>query len=140
MSAWRLLVTGSRDWPDDGSVGRALHAAWWNAGQPAEVVLVSGACPTGADMLAERVAPTLGWQVERHPAEWEAHGKAAGPLRNTLMVELGADVCVAFPLPDSRGTVDCMTKAAAAGIPVVKVVQQPEVLTLLLWPHAIDPP
>jgi hypothetical protein len=35
------------------------------------------------------------------------------------MVSLGADICLAFPQPGSKGTWDCARKAADAGIPVV---------------------
>lgn len=59
-----------------------------------------------------------GGTVERHPAEWDKHGKAAGPIRNQKMVDLGATVCLAFPLPGSRGTAHCMSAARKASIPV----------------------
>jgi hypothetical protein len=112
----RILVTGSRNWTND----EAILAAFADyAGQ--DVTLVSGACPTGADALAEEIAERfLGWEVERHPADWDRHGKAAGPIRNQEMVDLGADVCLAFPLGESRGTRHCMAAAKRAGIPVVE--------------------
>jgi hypothetical protein len=49
--------------------------------------------------------------------------RAAGVLRNTWMVEHGPkpDVCLAFPGPGSRGTWDCVRKAAAFGIEVVVI-------------------
>lgn len=34
--------------------------------------------------------------------------------------EVAADVCLAFPLPDSRGTQDCIRTAQAAGIPRIR--------------------
>lgn len=119
MSA-RLLVTGSRDWSDEKSVDTALEDAWrdLSVGGKRLVTLVSGNCPTGADAIAERIWEAHGFPIERHPADWETHGKAAGPLRNRQMVDLGADLCLAFPLPSSRGTQNCMSLARAAGIPV----------------------
>lgn len=110
----RVLVTGSRHWKDRTSIRTALTAYR----QPG-AVLVSGACPTGADALAEGIWREWGLTVERHPADWLRHGKAAGPIRNQQMVDAGADVCLAFPLPDSRGTQDCIRKAQAAGIPCI---------------------
>ena len=113
----RILVTGSRDWTDRELLER--HLLLQSAGKG--TVLVHGACPTGADRLADEITYSWPWTVERHPAEWYMHGKAAGPLRNQAMVDLGADVCIAFLLPGSRGTVDCAARAEAAGIRTLRV-------------------
>lgn len=55
---------------------------------------------------------------EAHPADWKRHGKAAGMIRNREMVALGADLCIAFPLPQSKGTFGCIREAEKAGIEV----------------------
>lgn len=116
----RVLVTGSRAWTDEAAVRTALTKAWRVLGRP--FVLVHGGCPTGVDRIA------ADWAIEhhcayitaeRHPADWKTHGKAAGPIRNAEMVNLGADVCLAFPLGESHGTRGCMALAEKAGIPVV---------------------
>lgn len=116
----RILVTGSRSWTDRQVVGEALLAAQTDpdlTGQ-GRMVLVHGDCPTGADRIAAELAAGWGWDVEAHPADWTAYGRSAGPKRNAEMVALGADVCLAFPLPESRGTLNCMRLAREAGIPV----------------------
>lgn len=112
-------MTGSRRWTDRETILHALADAWAELNVGRDVVLVSGACPTGADAIAEEIWENyLGLTVERHPPDWARYGKSAGPLRNTQMVALGADICLAFPLPGSRGTVHCMRQAEQAGIPV----------------------
>lgn len=112
----RILITGSRNWADAEIIDRALR----NLHQVnPDAVLVSGACPTGADHLAEEMWKSWGGTVELHPADWDRYGKAAGPRRNQEMVDLGADICLAFPLTDSRGTKHCMGAAKKAGIPVL---------------------
>ncbi len=121
----RILITGSRDWVDEKAIDDALRAAFYEYGV---ATLVSGGCPTGADAIAERIWEAHAFPVERHPADWDAHGKAAGPRRNQEMVDLGADICIAFPLPDSRGTVDCAKKAKAAGIRVHPVGPHADIL------------
>ena len=120
----RVLVTGSRDWPDETTIRQALAEVWvrdpdFANAQPCAVpTLVHGDCPTGADAIADSIARELGWHVEKYPADWEHLHKAAGPVRNQQMVDAGADACLAFLMPHSRGTVDCARRAERAGIPV----------------------
>lgn len=115
----RILITGSRRWTDRYRIETALRSA--TAGRNShEVTVVHGECPYGgADIIAAAIADRIGYVVEPHPASWKVHGKAAGPIRNQEMVDLGADVCLAFPHADSRGTWDCVKRADAAGIPVI---------------------
>ena len=112
---YRILVTGSREWSNRDVVEEALSPYSIEA----SAVLVSGACPSGADSMAEEVWKGWGLPVERHPADWRRHGKAAGFIRNQEMVDLGADVCLAFRRNYSRGTTHCANAATMAGIPTL---------------------
>lgn len=122
MTAWahkerRVLVTGSRDWEDRDLVEAALLAETDPSGLP--MVLIHGGA-RGLDRVAADLAGVLGWREVPFPvkkADWRYHGRAAGPLRNQKMVDYGADICLAFPLPKSQGTWDCLRRAKAAGIP-----------------------
>lgn len=115
-----VIVTGSRDWPDPATVADMIRAAsdYWGT----SLTIMHGACPTGADHHADLACKQLGVAVERHPADWDRYGKSAGPRRNQHMVDLGADLVLAFPLPaewgPSRGTEHCMRVAREAGITV----------------------
>jgi len=118
----RVLITGSRDWPNQPAIAGALLAQWLEWGKPPMTIVHGGA--TGADSMAEgvldpklRADGTL--KVEVHPAAWDVHGRAAGPIRNAQMVSLGADLCMAFIKDNSRGATNCLELAEAAGIPVV---------------------
>lgn len=114
---YRILVTGSRDWADELTVEAALAMACY---QQVPAVIVHGACRTGADAIASRWTRShrvIGLTEEAHPALWQWHGKAAGPRRNAEMVNLGADVCLAFIKDGSRGASHTALLAEKAGIP-----------------------
>lgn len=118
---YRVLVTGSRDFDDVTTIGAALEQALIDAG-PRPVLVVHGACPSGADWHADHYARWLrgkgcGIDVEQHPADWQQHGRAAGFRRNAEMVNLGADACFAFIRNGSRGASHTAQLAEQAGIP-----------------------
>lgn len=120
----RVLVTGSRDWTDVRAIELALMeqdpcAEHDDCFDPSHLItVVHGHCPTGADAIADRFAQQWGVTVERHPADWDTHGKRAGFLRNQVMVNLGADVCLAFIKNNSSGASMTARLAEEAGIPV----------------------
>lgn len=137
MTFRRVLVTGSRNWDNEQAVRSALVHVWITT-CPDRLVLVHGACPEGADAIAEAWARAM-WQkapemidIERHPADWVRLGTRAGPHRNTRMVGLGAELCLAFIGPcvrprcrrsgahGSHGATDCARKAEQAGIPTYR--------------------
>lgn len=116
---YRVLVTGSRDWQDRLTVRRALAAA--SSYGTRDLIVVHGACPTGADQhaaeWAEEYGELLGVTAEPHPADWKRYGRLAGPRRNAEMVNLGADICLAFIRNGSRGASHTADLAEQAGIP-----------------------
>lgn len=113
----RVIVCGSRDWQDRVAIRSRLMAF-----APMRVTIVHGNS-RGADKIADHEARSLQLAVEPHSANWAEYGLSAGPIRNREMVDLGADLCIAFRLPGkSSGTDDMITKAKAAGIPVETIV------------------
>lgn len=116
----RILVTGARHCTrDQATVVAASLSEVMSALIVSTLIVVHGQCPQGGVDLAAHL-----WTLdhpdviaEPHPADWERHGKAAGPIRNTAMVKLGAFMCLAFPSRSSVGTWDCIRKAVNAGIP-----------------------
>lgn len=115
----RVLITGSRTFKDRNCIKNALLDIVAEYGRDA--ILVTGACPKGADRIAEEIWRSLFHCVEKHPADWEKYGKRAGFIRNQFMVDLGADLCLAFRAPEgeiSNGTDHCIAAAKKAGIPV----------------------
>lgn len=122
-ATYRVLVTGSRDWADEERISKPLASILAaSIVLKQTLVVVHGACPRGADAMANAWAE---WhrnqgapiEIERHPADWTTHGKRAGFLRNAAMVQLGADACFAYIRNASRGATHTAGLAEAAGIP-----------------------
>lgn len=111
----RVLVTGSRTFTNTKLMYNALSSI-----QNSDVTLVHGGC-RGADKIAENIGKELGFKIEEHLANWDKHGKSAGPIRNIEMLNSGIDLVLAFPIGESRGTRDCIKKAVNKSIPVIKV-------------------
>ena len=83
----------------------------------------------GIDTIAADVADDAGMMVFPFPADWSKHGKAAGPIRNTQMLDFLRDcwetghgaVVLAFH-PDvagSKGTKNMVNQSVAAGMSVI---------------------
>ena len=77
-----VLVTGSRNWDDPIFIRETLAETM--KGTAVFLVIEGGA--SGADTTAGSWAWTT-CDHERFSADWDRHGKAAGPIRNTAMRE-----------------------------------------------------
>lgn len=105
----RVIVCGSREWSDREAIADRLFDL------PPGSTIVHGNAK-GADRIAAQEGQKLGHLIEAHPADWERHGKSAGPIRNEHMASLGADLCLAFWDGRSRGTADMVDRAERHGI------------------------
>jgi hypothetical protein len=137
MSEYRVLITGSRTWTNRAVIERELNQLLAEHGT---LTVVHGACPSGADNIAQgwaldqRHASSFGAVTpEPRPADWKTHGRRAGRLRNAEMVGLGANLCLVFVLActkascdgraphDTHGTGHCAALARRAGIEVRRI-------------------
>lgn len=119
MSEYRVIIAGGREFQDYALVKQKCDYYLQNKLQTDTVVIVSGHA-TGADSLGERYASEKGLSVELHPADWQRHGRAAGPIRNEEMASV-ADALIAFWDGQSRGTKNMIDTANAKGLKVAIV-------------------
>ncbi len=117
MSAFVLCVCGGRDYQDKDRAFATLDRV--HSKRPISQLVHGGA--SGADALAGEWAAQRGVAVKVFPADWQAHGRAAGPRRNADMVAYGIDGLVAFP--GGRGTADMVRQCRASAITVMEVCQ-----------------
>jgi len=117
----RVLVTGSRKHGVESLSKRLLGELHrLDAPKGKDLTIIHGGA-AGADTVASVIAARWGANEWSFPAEWAVYGKFAGPMRNAEMMQMKPDVVLAFPLPGSKGTWDCVTQAHKHSIPVVVV-------------------
>lgn len=112
----RVLVCGSRGM----KVSRhtLLAAVESVCGVENLTEIIHGDCPTGADSTCAEYAEAYNVMRREFKADWDAHGKSAGPIRNQRMIEERPNFVIAFWDGKSKGTLDTISRAAGAGIPV----------------------
>lgn len=105
----RIVVAGCRDYENYQEAKAYIDFCISKIRKNYTLIFVSGGC-RGADMLGERYAKENGFQIERYIADWEKHGKSAGPKRNMQMAEI-ADYVICFWDGKSKGTLSMINCA-----------------------------
>ena len=118
-TAQTWLICGGRDFKNlemfDSAMGDLIRLK----GMPHKVVQ-GGA--KGADWIGKCWAEKHAIRCYTEYADWDKHGKAAGPMRNQVMLDkYSPDLVIAFP--GGKGTADMVTKAHKAGVDVVEIKQ-----------------
>lgn len=112
-----LLVCGGRDFTDRDKAFSTLDRF---AAEHGPVAVVIHGAAAGADTIAGEWAAERNITEIRVPADWDANGKAAGPIRNAAMLSMCApDAVLAFP--GGAGTDDMRQKAKSAKVPCFRV-------------------
>lgn len=109
----RVIIAGSRHYDDYDELCRAMDEFWRVYGFEITEVVSGGA--KGADQLGERWALQAGIPVQRFEADWDTHGRGAGPIRNGEMAEY-AGALVALPIAQSPGTRNMIRQADREGL------------------------
>lgn len=111
----KIAIVGTRNFSRLDLVKTQLSIIYTKFGTD-NITIVSGGA-RGPDKEAEEIAKTFGFKIEVYKADWDKHGKSAGFLRNTTIVE-NSDIIIAFWDGKSNGTRDTINKTIDAGKPL----------------------
>jgi len=114
-----IAAGGGRDlaWPHQRIAAELLART---GGRPVHLLLHGGA--RGADAAIGRAAQQLGWASLVMPAQWQRHGRAAGPIRNRELLEQAIARAEAHSSPGYQASV--LVVAFPGGTGTASLVQQ----------------
>ena len=103
-----IAAGGGRDlaWPQQRIAAELLARS---SGRLVHLLLHGGA--RGADAAIGRAAQQLGWSALVMQAQWERHGRAAGPIRNRELLDQAVARAVA------RSSPGCLTSVLVVAFP-----------------------
>ena len=116
-----LIIAGSRNYPAEVCL-RYLRTL-----DPTKIGEVVSGCCRGPDTWGEEWAIRNGVKIKHMPADWERHGRRAGPIRNVEMVDYAAMFnggLLAFWNGRSGGTKHVIDYARKKGL-LMRVVSPP---------------
>ena len=89
----KILICGCRNYSDYAKIKNYIKE---KKEQYNDLIIVQGGAK-GADSLAKRACADLNIECREYKADWDKHGKSAGPKRNQQMLdEENPDLVVAF--------------------------------------------
>jgi predicted Rossmann-fold nucleotide-binding protein len=114
-----IAAGGGRDlaWPHQRIAAELLARS---SGRLVHLLLHGGA--RGADAAIARAAHQLGWCSLVMPAQWQQHGRAAGPIRNRELLQQAIARAMAHSSPGSMASV--LVVAFPGGPGTASLVQQ----------------
>ena len=107
-----IAAGGGRDlaWPQQRVAAELLARS---GGRLVHLLLHGGA--RGADAAIGRAAQQLGWSALVMPAQWQLHGRAAGPIRNRELLEQAIARAEAHSSPGYQASVLVVAFPGGAG-------------------------
>ena len=136
----KIIVAGPRDFNNQSFVFSALDMVFSmlpkNSKETRDfleidslknIEIVEGGA-TGIDSLAKSYAISKNIKYKEFPADWNKHGRAAGPIRNKQMAEY-SNILIAFRYVDnpSRGTENMIMQAKDNNLKIITVNIRPTI-------------
>ena len=112
----KLVVTGGRDYAMSESDFETL-AEVLETLKPEEVCV---GCARGVDDTVAWFSMSKDIPTNRFIADWESHGKAAGPIRNRYMLDYAGFDAVVLVFPGGKGTADMEKQAIKRGLTILR--------------------
>lgn len=114
----RVLVCGGRNYNDDAAWNHITGVLEDLHREHGITAIIEGGA-IGADRMGRHWADMRDVKCVTVYADWNTHGKAAGPIRNQRMInDFKPDLIVAFP--GGKGTADMVNRAKVAGIKLME--------------------
>jgi hypothetical protein len=121
---YRLIIAGGRDFKDYERMKHEVGVFCFDLTQPFPVIISGGQVTKpntfperdmpelwyGADWLGLKYAAERELKWKKFPANWNAFGKSAGPLRNEEMA-IYSNAAIVFWDGTSKGSADMINKA-----------------------------
>lgn len=112
---YNLGIVGSRHYTNYGEFISVVNQIVYIYGTPANIVSGGhldkyGNTKPGADTLAWKYSVENNINMIEYEADWDKYGRAAGPMRNKLIVK-DSNVILAFVAPTSTGTLNTISIA-----------------------------
>lgn len=113
----KVIVAGSRRLNTDKELVWLVADAMWRSGFIRTLKEVVSGGARGIDLAGENFAQSYNVPIKRFPADWDKHGKAAGPIRNAEMADY-ADALVLIWDGRSKGSANMRSLAHKKGLMV----------------------
>lgn len=123
----KTIIAGSRHFSNQILFLPAVRAAvaFLEANTKDKVTEVVSGTANGIDTIGEIYAEEAQLPVSRFPANWEAHGKVAGHMRNRDMALYGEALILIWD-GASKGSSNMYTNAARVGLPILNMMYDAE--------------
>lgn len=124
----KILVCGPHTSDDPATLKEMVFATLWNIHSklyPIDSVIEGEA--KMVDTFAREWAESECVEVLECPADWENHGRAAGPIRNKEMLSYSPNLVVAIsdvPILQTRGTRNMLHQAQRNRVPTMIVAPE----------------
>lgn len=115
MSELKVCIFGGRDFTSYVKAITSVREVLSKYPIGIKIIIIGGKAP-GADTVGEQIARDYDLEFRAFPADWNKHGKSAGPIRNREMA-VECDIGIGFYDGKSRGTGNMISTMNKLGKP-----------------------